>query len=263
MRKLFLHGSLFAGLLTSLTAQDVFPIRPGDPGTKELVAPVTDPNDKKLDEQIKPVKEPAPKPKPAPAAKAKPAPTPEPKEEMIQEFVIESGGSLTKVSAEAYGRLGYWRLLKLYNDADPNKLKIGQVIKAPDLLWLLEQEKVVPLLKDAVDDLMAGRALYMEVEGVIRPKVKGANKVTPSEEDKAKLLEAQKLIATASAKFGKTREGVSGAPNSTLLQLRTVGTLIGDIAKGTSKTGDKMTLVHQHLGNALTYCIIWAREGFS
>jgi LysM repeat protein len=255
MRKVFLLSSLFAGFLTSLTAQDVFPLRPGDPGAKELADPLVDLNENRLSKQMKSVKE--------SALKVTLTPAFEPKEERVQEFVIQSGGSLSKVSAEAYGRLGYWRVLKLYNGIDTDKLTIGQVIKAPDLLWLLKKEKVVPFLKDAVDDLMAGRAKYMEVEDVIRPRVKGSDKITPSEEDTAKLLEAKKLIANASAKFGEPRKGINGAPNSTLLQLRIVGELIGEIADGTSKTGDKMTLVHHHLGNALTYCIIWAREGFS
>ena len=56
----------------------------------------------------------------------------------------------------------------------------------------------MPLLKDAAEHMMAGRKKFMEVEAVLRPQVKGSNKVEAGDEDKAKMLEAQKLVAAAS-----------------------------------------------------------------
>ena len=175
----------------------------------------------------------------------------------VSEYVIGSGDSLTKVPAQAYGRAGYWRVLKLYNECDPAKLKIGQVIKTPNLEWLLEEEGIVPLLKDAADSMMKGRKLFMEVEDAMD----AGGLSSPNDEMKAKIVEAQKLITQSRNLFADKREGVSGLPNSTLLQLRTAGELMGKVAKGDGvKTNT--TQVHERFGNAITYGVLWAREGF-
>jgi hypothetical protein len=84
---------------------------------------------------------------------------------------------------------------------------------------------------------------------------------SPNDEMKAKIVEAQKLITQSRNLFADKREGVSGLPNSTLLQLRTAGELMGKVAKGDGvKTNT--TQVHERFGNAITYGVLWAREGF-
>ncbi len=264
MRKLFpILVGLSSLAAASAFSQDSFPIQPGDPGEADPVKPLADPTAKHLPKVAK-ASEAVP---PPPVESTTKADTPKPPlgvtpKAHLPEYIIKSGDSLTKVSAEAYGRRGYWRLLKLYNDADPNRLKVGQVIKTPEIAWLLEQEGVVPLFADAAEDLMKGRAIFMETEDELRKQVTGANKVAPDEEAKKQIKNAQRLIAAAGEKFAEKREGVSGLPNSTLQQLRTVSKLMGQVAEGTSNTAGKMSLVHEHFGNALTYCIIWAREGF-
>ncbi len=253
------------------TGQDVFPRKPSE-AKKDPVPPLVDPTGSDKQAQ-KPAAEVAAAPVPQPEAEpqprftdpdAKPKPKPrftEPKptaEEKahVSEHVIASGDSLTKVSAKAYGRSGYWRLLKLYNDCDPSKLKIGQVVKAPDLDWLLAKENIIPLFQEASDKMMQSRQLFMEAES-------GIDESGLTEDVKGKLAEAQKLLAQSQELFAAKPEGTTGLPNSTIKQLRTVGLLMGDIANGKGSASSKANLAHEHFGNALTYCVIWARDGFN
>lgn len=270
---------LFLVCLPPLVAfgQDSLPIRPGDKPAK-------------VDDAIPPNK-PAPK-KDVEESKAAPAATPDeekkaespktenkaPKAESsnkatppasaddaeVPVVVIQSGDSLTKVSSQVYGNGGYHLILKHFNKCDPTKLKIGQVIKTPDLMWLLEKSKVVPLMADAVQEVMDGRKIFMEQEAILRKAAKGSGDAGAVEEGlKAQLLEAQKKFASATQKFNTVREGMKAAPASTSLQLRTVSTLIGELAAGkATKPVAKMDRVHTHLGNALVYAVIWAESGY-
>ena len=242
--------------------QGAFPTKPSE-APVEAVRPLVDPpgNDdpsaSKAAATPPTVADPSAKPNPAVNATSTAPTLVSSRQSATPEHVIDSGDSLTKVSAQAYGRAGYWRVLKLHNDCDPAKLKIGQVIKTPDLQWLLEEEGIVPLLKDAADSMMEGRKLFMEVEDAMSADGLSA----PDDAMKAKIAEAQKLITKSRNLFANKREGVSGLPNSTLLQLRTAGELMGKVAKG-SRVKTNATQVHERFGNAITYGVLWAREGF-
>jgi LysM repeat protein len=208
-----------AGLFVSgLSGQDAFPLKPGE--LPDPVAPLKDPTgkDPKADPSAPVVKAKSAPPVSAVSKPTAPRTLIQPRDEdTVPSHIIESGDSLTKVAAKAYGRSGYWRLLKLYNECDPAKLKIGQVIKTPDLEWLLEEEHIVPLLKDAADSMMKGRSIFMDAEQAMDEK---GIKV-PDEEIKVLITEARKHVAHARELFSTKREGVIGLPNSTLLQLRT------------------------------------------
>jgi LysM repeat protein len=241
--------------------QGAFPTKPSEVPV-EGVKPLVDPTGQDDPNAPQPAATPPPiaDPKAKPVVKASKSTAPisaTDRPSAVPEYVIDSGDSLTKVSAQAYGRAGYWRVLKLYNECDPAKLKIGQVIQAPDLGWLLEEEGIVPLLKDAADSMMEGRKLFMEVEDAMHAE--GLS--TPNDEMKTKIVEAQKLITKSRTLFADKRDGVSGLPNSTLLQLRTAGELMGKVAKG-SRVRTNATQVHERFGNAITYGVLWAREGF-
>lgn len=178
----------------------------------------------------------------------------------IRKHVIAQGDNLSRIAAKVYGRAGYWRLLKLYNDCDPSKLKIGQVIEVPDLVWWLKEEGVVEKYEEAATALMKGRSLFMLAEEDLLADP--AMAAQPPPESVSLISEAQALLAAARDGFATKPEGVTGTPNSALLQLRTASELMGAVAKGDARPSVAMAEVHERLGNALTYCLIWAREGF-
>lgn len=237
-----------ASLSITTLGQDVFPARPSEVPNPPKTEPAdtSDPNSKNGA---------APGVKESPAAEK----LPDGEEEQVAEHVIASGDSLTAIAAKVYGRAGYWRVLKLYNDCEPSKLKIGQVIRVPELEWLLKQEGVIPLFEDAATAMMQAQSLIIEAEDTMEEQGVDA----PDEETAAKISEAQKLLARARELFAEKREGVAELPNSMLLQLRTAGELMGEVAAKTGNAETKMAEVHERLGNALTYCVIWAREGFN
>ncbi len=229
--RFLLHAGVIVLVTTSSgLSQDVFPLRPSEAKARGVAS----------------------------AGKAE---EPEFGEGAIVKYVIASGDNLNKIAVSGYGRAGYWRLLKLYNACDPEKLKIGQVIEVPELTWWLEEEGIVPLFKDAAEALMEGRTLFMEAEDMLLAAGEGTE-VSSSEDVVGKIVAAQKLLTQAREAFGSEREGVEGVPTSTLLQLRTAAELMGEVAQNPGKAQKEMAEVHERLGNALTYCIIWAREGF-
>ena len=176
--------------------QGSIPIKPSEVPV-EILKPLADPTGKddpnapKVSATPPPITAPSAKPVvkavPAVVATSKAPISATSREIAVPEYVIGSGDSLTKISAQAYGRAGYWRVLKLYNECDPSKLKIGQVIKAPDLQWLIEEEGISPLLKDAADSMMEGRKLFMEVEDAM--DADGLS--TPNDEMKAKIAHSK------------------------------------------------------------------------
>lgn len=253
----------------ALTAQTAPPTAAPPPAAVEPAAPPS-PSKANSVEVTPPEPATAPKTEPQTAPEAKPA-TPAATEEKPAEDAsvpartIAKGDNLSKIADQVYGNGGYHIVLKYYNKADPKKLKVGQVIKTPDLLWLMEREKVVPLMADAVTEIMEGRAAYMEVEGTLRTAAKSAKrgKVAVDEAVKAKLLEAQTKVTAAMQKFTTKREGMAAVPEITGIQLRTVSELLGGLASGKSaKYAKDIDMVHAHLANALVYASIWAQKGY-
>ncbi len=191
------------------------------------------------------------------AATAEPAPTTQ-TSGWVDEYVVAQGDNLSKIASQAYGRAGYWRLLKLYNDCDPEKLIVGQVVRAPDLNAWLEAEGILPLLEEPVTELMKARETFMEAEASMESSGTVADEAT-----KARILEAKTRLERAQALFMEAWEGVTGSPNSMVQQLRTAASLMGEVADGGAAGRErKQAEVHERIGNALTYCIIWARDGF-
>jgi len=167
---------------------------------------------------------------------------------------IKPGGSLTAVSEEAYGRTRYWRILKLYNKVDPSKLQVGQEIKAPDIPWLLASSGLQEKFPKAVENILSAKQLLTEVED------KGTK---PTEEDLKQIQKAAALVRETQTLLSKKTPGVTGRPNATLQQLRTVYANLLHVANNTKKgRTDPNSLAHEHLSNAIVYGVLWAQGGF-
>lgn len=175
-------------------------------------------------------------------------------EEKITLHTIKPGGSLTAVSEEAYGRTRYWRILKLYNKVDPNKLQVGQEIKAPDIPWLLSSSGLQAKFPEAVANILSAKETLT--------KIQDKGQALTEEDQTAIKGAADKILATQKLLF-KTAEGVTGKPNATVTQLRTVHQHLLHIANKTRKgRTDPNSLAHEHLSNAIVYGVLWAQGGF-
>ena len=174
--------------------------------------------------------------------------------EQVTLHTIAPGGSLTAVSAEAYGRTRYWRILKLYNEVDPSKLQVGQEIKAPDISWLIAKSGLEHVYPKAVANIMGVKKTLTEIQD---------RTSTPTAEDLTKVKEAAGLIGEAQTLLMKKKPGVKGTPNATLSQLQTVKTHLNHIANKTKKgRTDPNSLAHEHLSNAIVYGVLWAQGDF-
>ncbi len=174
--------------------------------------------------------------------------------EKVTLHTIKPGGSLTAVSEEAYGRTRYWRILKLYNKVDPSKLQVGQGIKAPDIPWLLASSGLEEKFPKAVANILGAKKILTEVED------KGT---APTEEDLDQVQKAAALIFEAQTLLVKKTPGVTGRPNATVQQLRTVYSNLLHVANKTKEgRTDPNSLAHTHLSNTIVYGVLWAQGGF-
>ena len=167
---------------------------------------------------------------------------------------IKPGGSLTAISEEAYGRTRYWRILKLYNKVDPNKLQVGQEIKAPNIPWLIASSGLQDRFPKVVTNLLETKKILTAIHD---------KKTAPTDEDLKKVQGAAGLITEAKNLLLKKTPGVSGKPNATITQLITVRTHLLHIANKTKKgRTDPNSLAHEHLSNSIVYAVLWAQGDF-
>ena len=178
---------------------------------------------------------------------------------LLGQHVIDSGDTLGKIAEKSYGRTRYWRILKLYNQCDPGKLKVGQVIEIPDLQWLLEDAGLTGKLPEVAAGLLKLKDRLSALEDA-----KGSQAY--SEEARKELDE----LATMVGKLSQTLEGspkkvkgITKPPYATMKQLRTCRTHLNRLAQG-KKDGRKNlnALVHEHLSNSIVYAVLWSRDGF-
>ncbi|NNC88044.1 MAG: hypothetical protein HKN82_06230 [Akkermansiaceae bacterium] len=203
------------------------------------------------------------------AAPAHPAPLPEAASielpesgEGAAEHVLESGGTLGKISALHYDSPAYAPLVKLYNRVDERRLKVGQVIKTPSIATILREagSRVLVRYPEEMRGILEVRNEYMEIESAVSS---GASIGAIAEELKPRLRGLRRKLEAISYGLEKRKHGVAGAPNSTLSQLQSVRLNLqalerADFGKHASRPGR----VHTHLGLALTYAILWGEEGF-
>ncbi len=175
--------------------------------------------------------------------------------------IIEPGGSLSLISAKVYSRPGYWRILKLHNGIAPEKLQAGQLIKAPNLNWLLEDCKFKDKYPEVSTDLMAARQLFMDVEDGLESSITN-DTITPTEEDKQKIAEAISLIDKCCKTLKANKEGVRSSPSAAIMQLRNAIKRMVIISGGTKKAAQAQNIVHEHFSNSIVYAVLWARDGF-
>ena len=167
---------------------------------------------------------------------------------------IKSGGSLTAVSEEAYGRTRYWRILKLYNKVDPSKLQVGQEIKAPDIPWLLASSGLQDRFPKVVANLLETKKILTTLH---------EKETAPTDADLKEVEGAVNLITEAKNLLLKKTPGVIGKPNATITQLITVRTHLLHIANKTKKgRTDPNPLAHEHLSNSIVYAVLWAQGDF-
>jgi LysM repeat protein len=181
-------------------------------------------------------------------------------------YTIKPGDSLSKIATDLYGNRAYWAVLAIYNNVDEiAKLKVGAVLKTPELPVVFADQGLMPLMKDEMEALLKARELFMKVESRLSALHEGAGDkpVKVPEDMKATLLAAAEAADKAAVGLGKKKPGVVAVPAKMIGQIKSIAENLRELAAGENDGfGYDIDMVHQRIVQATLNGIKWARNGF-
>ena len=170
---------------------------------------------------------------------------------------IASGDRLYLIARKHYGSGHYGEFLATYNQIDPNKLKIGQAVRIPTIEDAFNAAGLYPVMKAECGAILGVRTDFMQIE----PQLRALRGKAIAPETKSTLLELRKRVLTTMNDLLSEKTGIKTPPSSMRIQLRSCAENLNRLAKG-SFGGQQIDRVHQRLGFAVAYAIVWARKGF-
>jgi len=179
------------------------------------------------------------------------------------EYKLREGETLASVARLRYGHQKYSSVIKLYNHIeDETKVAANQTLRLPDVSDILAQEGLAKVVPQEVNLILCSRAKYDRVLDQLRTL--GSPRGTDSIPDniKRELFEAADDLQQATENLKLLKPRVSAA------QLRTIGQLeecmgqMWELTERLDSYGYDIDMVQQRFALALTYSIIWARDGF-
>jgi len=184
----------------------------------------------------------------------------------ILEYDLQAGDTLDSVAEKRYGHRSYYRIIKLYNHIeDERRIEPGTRVKTPELRSVLSEENAHGEMMPEIDRVLCARSKFVMVEKRLqdlRIEAGRAQLVLP-DDIRQLLIEAADELEKATAGFEKPVVVGSTRPSSTIGQLRAVSSNLRQLSRGSNDGyGYDLDLVHQQLGLALAYEILWARAGF-
>ena len=192
----------------------------------------------------------------------------EPKRNVIEsEHKLGDGETLASVARARYGHNKYSGVIKLYNHiADESAVKVGTNLRVPDMSLVLKNEGVTSVAPTEVELILCSRAKYDTVVGELwRLRTQRSDSYALPETIKQQLLEAADDLQQATDGLKTTKPNIKNAPARMIGQLEQSMLLMKSLAAGdhSDPNGYDIDMVQQRYALALTYAIIWAREGFN
>ena len=177
------------------------------------------------------------------------------------DYKLPSGETLDGVAKLRYGHRNYYRVIKLYNHLeDEAQVAADYQLRLPDMSAILAEEGLTKVAAQEMTLILCSRAKYDKVVDQLWAHHRES---TISEDTKRELREAADDLQHATESLKQTRPGVSGVPLKTIGQLEQAMTGMQDLAEGHfDPYGYDIDMVQQRYALALTYAIIWARDGF-
>ena len=182
----------------------------------------------------------------------------EPRAELhVVDYKLPQGETLNHVAELRYGHRNYYSVIKLYNHLeDEAQVAAGHNLRLPDMSVILADEGVTRVAAHEVVLILCSRAKYDRVVDQLR-----AHQL--SEDTRRELLEAADDLQQAIESLKQPKPGVSGVPAKMIGQLEQAMTGMRDLAEGHFDSyGYDIDMVQQRFALALTYAILWARDGF-
>jgi len=179
------------------------------------------------------------------------------------EYKLREGETLASVARLRYGHQKYSSVIKLYNHIeDETKVAANQTLRLPDVSDILAQEGLAKVVPQEVNLILCSRAKYDRVLDQLRTL--GSPRGTDSIPDniKRELFEAADDLRQATENLKLLKPGVSAAPLRTIGQLEECMGQMWELTEHLDSYGYDIDMVQQRFALALTYSIIWARDGF-
>ena len=183
-------------------------------------------------------------------------------------YELAKGDNISKITRDRYGSSHYSRVVLLHNDLRPaqaNSLKIGKVIKTPDIATIYQDEGLMDVVPDGCNALLAARRAFIvaeqDVEAAYGDEEPSGDLELSPRASRALAVAVEQLDAAIEG-FEVDHEQIVNPPRMLLDELREARGLVGKLADGTARRF-KGGEIHKHLGNATAYAIIWSRADYS
>ena len=174
------------------------------------------------------------------------------------DYTLREGETLASIARLRYGHQNYYPIIKLYNHIeDETRVPANQTLKMPALSVILADEGLTKVIPQQVSLILCSRAKYDRVLDQLR-----AHQVP--EDVRQQLLEAADDLQQVTESLKILRPGMNALPQRMIGQLeqcREGIRVFTDTGQFDSYSYD-IDMVQQHFALALTYAIIWARDGF-
>lgn len=185
----------------------------------------------------------------------------------VASYTLREGDTLEGVAALRYGHRHYYRIIKLYNHIENEGLvKAGTTVQLPDISNILAEEGFTKVAGAETEMILCSRAKYDRVRSqlsALRNDRPLGDRVVVPEKVRQELLEAADDLQQATEGLKAGKPGLGRAPEKMIGQLEQSMWGMRELAEGANDGyGYDIDLVQQRYALALTYAIIWAREGF-
>ena len=181
------------------------------------------------------------------------------------EYKLRKGGTVSEIAKERYGSSHYTRLVLLHNGIrDAATLPIGKTIKTPPMIDVFHASGVMTVVNQEMLLLLKARAQFRAVEGPVvaaygdKPAWEAVE--VPANVEAA-LNEVAETLEAAADGFEKERAEVQKTPEKLIVQLREAAKIARKMGEGTQGTPD-VDGIHQRLGNAMSYAILWHQHDY-
>jgi hypothetical protein len=182
------------------------------------------------------------------------------------DYTLPQGETLANVARQRYGHQNYYRVIKLYNHLeDETQVEANYKLRLPEMSVILAEEGLNKVAAQEMTLILCSRAKYDRVvDQLWALRVGSTDTHQVSEDIKRELLEAADDLQQATRSLKVIKPGVSGVPAKMIGQLeQAMYTMWELVERGvTDPNGYDIDMVQQRYALALTYAIIWAREGF-
>jgi hypothetical protein len=182
-------------------------------------------------------------------------------------YTMREGDSLASIATQRYGHQNYG-VIKLSNQIDNvHTVPTRTTFRLPDISTILTEEGFAKVAAAEMEMILCSRAKYERVKSQLwalrRDQRSGAQVAVP-QTMRQELLEATDDLQQATESLKTKKPGTNRPPAKMIRQLEDAMTIMRGLAEGANDGyGYDIDIVQQRYGLALTYGIIWARDGFN